>query len=373
MRIRYFLFIFLAVFSLSFFPTHRAQACFWSDAICAEFIHEAWREAYDEIQAYLLASAKQAAVESVYNLVNGFLGDFVITDFQDYLDTTEFQDAALRAKLIQRHRGTASSANYESNPLYEGVASAESAYDDLRNLPQSFSEYAENQVRGLLKNSPSDWTRVESVCNDWKNLDSFRCLNTVVDAHPLKESAVIASEIQAEAENLQKTLTVMATSSGFIPKVDSSGKVQTPAAILEGIAVKAHTAVQSIIEAATNWQEVLAGLTTAYAKKAIDQGIDSLQREFDQQLSKSLSQYRGFWYDEFGVNDPRPLFDDLYNQTNLVSNQSTERTYSTTKPGAGEACSARQTSGVCKSTCGEEEISAYNICGSGLCCLPPAK
>lgn len=276
-----------------------AQAGYWGEPTAAAFLKMALEKIQRQIEGVMLASLKGAAIQMLDNSVNQLLGGgaggapVFITDYRDYIQGVAMNNtqSVMNDFFTNSMRGKYSAANYVEVGGISGVSL------DL-NLPGIIKKQMGLASRGGMlsgsgRRSPQyDFDQRSSNPNLQGGLRSFRDLNLLV-SNPMNNpmgASMVSEELYhrtlSENEEIQK---VKAISSGFIPK-EVNGQVITPAGTFEAMVASAKTLPNLVIANAENPSELVGGLVSSFANRAIS---NLVQVGIGQVQSKILGNFGG--------------------------------------------------------------------------------
>lgn len=260
----------IAVFIFSA-PPARADA--WGTNLAAVFVKSAIEKIQRQIEGVLLASLKGAAIQMLDSQVNQLLGGgnggapVFITNYEDYIHgvASDKTQEVMNDFFTTSMRGKYAAANYIEVGGVDGASFGEG------NVPGMI----EREMRLATQPNPSypqyNFDQLSTNPNMTGGLGSFRDLDLYV-SNPMNNpigASIVAQEIKdrtlSENIEIQK---VKALSSGFIPK-EVNGQVITPAGTFEAMVASAKTLPNLVIANAENPEELVGGLISSFANRAI--------------------------------------------------------------------------------------------------------
>ncbi len=267
-------------FSLSAAP---ARADFWGTNYVAALVDNMFEQLAYQIEGMLLVNLKGAAIQMLNQQVQQMLGGgsggnaLYITNYQDYIQgiARDNTQSMMNDFFTNSTRGKYASANYMEVGSVGGV----SIDMDMTGLVQNAMRSA-----GTGGGAPRyNFDQLSSGSSIASGLGSMRDLNLLV-SNPMNNpigASMVATEVYnrtlSENVDIQK---IKAMSSGFIPN-ESDGEVVTPAGSIEAMTTSIETLPNDIIVNAKNYGEILGGVISSYATRAISnmvqKGIGTVQ------------------------------------------------------------------------------------------------
>lgn len=259
-------------FSLSAIP---ARAEFWGTNYTAAIIDHMFEQLSYQIEGMLLTNLKGAAIQMLNQQVQEMLGGgsggnaLYITNYQDYIQgiARDNAQAMMNDFFTNSTRGKYASANYMEIGSVAGV----SIDMDMAGLVQDAMQSVGIDGRALQYN----FDQLSSGSDIVNGLGSMRDLNLLV-SNPMNNpmgASMVATEMYnrtlSENVDIQK---IKAMSSGFIPN-ESGGEVVTPAGSIEAMTTSVETLSNDVIASAENYGQIIGGMISSYATKAISRMV----------------------------------------------------------------------------------------------------
>lgn len=312
-------------FSLSAVP---ARAEFWGTNYTAAIIDYMFEQLSYQIEGMLLTNLKGAAIEMLNEQVQEMLGGgsggnaLYITNYQDYIQGIAMDNTQdmMNDFFTNSTRGKYASANY----MEVGSVGGASVDMDMAGLIQNAMQTTGVDGRAFQYT----FDQLSSGSSISGGLGSMRDLNLLV-SNPMNNpmgASMVATEAYnrtlSENVDIQK---VKAMSSGFIPN-ESDGEVVTPAGSIEAMTTSVETMSNDVISNAENYGEIMGGMISSYATKAISKmvqkGVGKAKSEFSGGSGNIGGQISNYSSDNLSTNGMGSQFSSEFGQQTNVQSRS---------------------------------------------------
>ncbi len=312
-------------FSMSAAP---ARAEFWGTNYTAAIIDYMFEQLSYQIEGMLLVNLKGAAIQMLNQQVQQMLGGgsggnaLYITNYQDYIQgiARDNAQAMMNDFFTNSTRGKYASANYMEVGSIGGV----SIEMDMTGLVQDAMQSAGIDGRALQYN----FDQLSSGSSIASGLGSMRDLNLLV-SNPMNNpmgASMVATEIYnrtlSENVDIQK---IKAMSSGFIPN-ESGGEVVTPAGSIEAMTTSVETLSNDVLANAENYGEIMGGMISSYANKAISKmvqkGVGKAKSELSNSFGNTGNQISNYASKALSTNGTGSQFSSEFGQQTNVQSRS---------------------------------------------------
>lgn len=288
------LFLFAIAFNVILMvPT--AQAGVWGEPIAATLLGNVIETIKTQLKAALLGTLKVAAIEIVNSRVGQMIGGTTIgntrfvTDWNQFLHgkpaeevdiymndfftrVTRGKDAAINYSGVGDTLDNVG-GNYVAYLKARGKAATATTTDMEKELAYDFDEWGAATPGQMI--ADGNWMGFNAfVVNPMNNPQGFALVSAQVHQKKMQEKV---EEVKVEA-----------MSSGYIAPKDRNGKTIAPAAVLEGMQKDALNIGNTMMAAATEPGEFLAGVVGALVNKTItnivQRGVGKVQTSIKKEI-----------------------------------------------------------------------------------------
>jgi hypothetical protein len=277
--------------------THTARADVWGAAFGATLLDQVMTTIKTQLKAALLGTLKVAAIEVVNSKVGQMIGGTAIgntrfvTDWNQFLyeKPKEEVDLYMNDFFTRMTRGKDAGVNYVGlgdtlddvggNYLAYLVAKGKTATASTdggsAELFYDLDEYAYNPRQMIAD-------------GNWMGFNAF-----IVNPanNPMGVELIATQVYQKKLAELQEAVKTEAMSSGYIAPKDKNGKTIAPAAVLEGMQNDALNIGNTVMAAATEPGEFLAGVVGALVNKTITNIVQNGVGKVQASIKKEIKAY----------------------------------------------------------------------------------